>query len=89
MPGTRANSNRIAAALRGPNGPVMRAANAISPSEWRHNRVADVIAAALQLLLAYAVASLSWKFIETPILKLKRSFQSRAGFEGKGEGNSV
>ena len=46
---------------------------------WRHNGVADVVAAVFQLLLAYTVASLSWTFIETPILRLKRSFQSRAG----------
>jgi peptidoglycan/LPS O-acetylase OafA/YrhL len=40
--------------------------------------MADAAAAAMELLLAYAVASLSWRFIETPILKLKRNFQNSA-----------
>jgi peptidoglycan/LPS O-acetylase OafA/YrhL len=40
--------------------------------------LAEVAAAAIELLMAYTVAEISWRFIETPILKLKRHFETRA-----------
>ena len=42
---------------------------------WPHNTLAQIISTVIQLLLAYAIAELSWRFIETPILRLKRYFE--------------
>jgi peptidoglycan/LPS O-acetylase OafA/YrhL len=44
---------------------------------WQHNVLAEVVAAMVELLIAYTVAEISWRFIETPILKLKRHFETR------------
>ena len=45
---------------------------------WPHNTLAQIISTVIQLLLAYAIAELSWRFIETPILRLKRYFEPAA-----------
>jgi peptidoglycan/LPS O-acetylase OafA/YrhL len=49
---------------------------------WKHNGFGIAIAALLQLLLAYALAELSWRVVESPILRLKRHFARAAAEEG-------
>jgi len=50
----------------------------------RHTYIAEILAATLAIIISFLVASISWKFLESPILRLKTRLQANHGRDGRG-----